>query len=414
MDTDLLLRLAFSLAVGALLGLERERGDSHLGGIRTFPIIALFGTLSALLAQEFGAWVLAAGIIAITIVTAMSNYARVRGGEGSAGATTEVAALVVYVLGAFIAYGSLGVAALVAGTLTVLLHYKAPMHQFAGAVGRNEMTAIMKFVLLALIILPVLPNENYGPYEVLNPWEIWLMVVLIVGLTLAGYVSYRVFGTEGGSILGGLFGGLISSTATSVSYARLTSASPKIGRLAALVIMIASTVSFSRVLIEIGAVAPRQFAAMGYPLAAMLGWCAVISAAFWWFARRDDVPEMPEQENPAQLKSALVFGGLYALVLLAVAAAKQHYGQSGLYVVGFISGLTDMDAITLSTANLAEEGRVEAEAAWRTILIASLANFLFKFGIVAVLGKGAVKLWTAVLFVVAGAGGGLIFWLWPN
>lgn len=416
---DILIRIGFSLAVGLLLGLERERGENRMAGIRTFPIIALFGTISGLLAQEFGAWIPAAGLLAVSSVLVASNFIAIRchqqdpDDDSPAGVTTEVAALFLYALGVYVVFAPLKIAAVFAGSFAVLLYYKALMHRFVAGVGKDEMNAIMKFVLLALIVLPILPDQTYGPYNVLNPFGIWLMVVLIVGMTLAGYTAYRIVGTKAGTLLGGIFGGLISSTAISVSYGRLSAASPGIGKLVALVIMIASTVSFARVLIEIFAVAPESFTSMAYPLAALLAWCVLISGAMWLISRRGEAPEMPDQENPAQLKSAITFGLIYAGVLLAIAAAKENFGVNGLYVVGFISGLTDMDAITLSTAKLVQKGSIEADTAWRTIMIASLANFIFKYGIVAVLGKGSVKIWLAAAFGAAITGGIVIIWLWP-
>ena len=321
--------------------------------------------------------------------------------------------MLIFALGAYIAAGHMGAAVVVGGAVALVLQNKKPMHAFAGALGERDMRAIMLFVLLTLVILPVLPRAEFGPYGVWNPFEIWLMVVLIVAISLSGYVAYKLLGAKVGTWLGGILGGLISSTATTVSYARRTVGTPQLAPLAALVIMIASCVSVARVLVEIAVVAPRSFSLLAAPLAAMLAACAAIAGALYFFSRGERT-EMSEQQNPAELKPALIFGGLYALVLLAVAAAKDYFGSPGLYAVGLLAGLTDMDAITLSSAKLVESGRTTVADGWRTILVAAMSNFVFKFGIVALLGHRALTLRIAIAFCFALASGGLIFVFWPT
>ncbi|HEX7184607.1 MAG TPA: DUF4010 domain-containing protein, partial [Thermoanaerobaculia bacterium] len=309
----------------------------------------------------------------------------------------------------------LAVAVVLGGAVAVLLHLKEPLHRFAGRIGERDIWAIMQLVLIALVILPVLPDRAFGPYGVLNPYQIWWMVVLIVGLSLAGYVAYKLFGAGAGTALSGVLGGLISSTATTVSYARQSRETPKDperARLAALVVMIASTVVFGRVLVEIAAVAPRQLVAMGPPIGAMLGVAVLISIGAW-FLGRDSEAEPPKPENPAELKSALVFGVLYAAVLLAVAFARDRFGTAGLYAVAGISGLTDVDAITLSTSRLVDGGGVDPRTGWRAILLAALSNLVFKAGIVAALGSRGLFGRIALLFGLAILGGAAIWWLWP-
>ena len=239
------------------------------------------------------------------------------------------------------------------------------------------------------------------------------MVVFIVGLNVAGYVAFKIWGTKAGVVLAGLLGGLVSSTATTVGYARRAAASSNTARLAALVIMIASTTVFLRLLVEIGTVAPATFLVMAPPLGVMLVACCVISLGILRFNHKQ-TPQMPPPENPAELKSALIFGALYAIIILAVAAAKDHFGSRGLYVVAVLSGLTDMDAITLSTAQLVGGGQVEANTGWRVILIAAMSNLLFKGGIVTVLGGRELLRWIAALFGAAVASGACIVWLWPK
>lgn len=413
MDVATLQQLAVSLGLGMLLGLQRERTERSIGGIRTFPFIALFGTVCAQIGEVTGTWIIAAGLLALAALVVTANLAKIKQAEMDSGMTTEIATLLVYVIGVLIVVGDMTSAVVLGGAMAMLLHFKAPLHGFARAVGERDMHAIIQFVLITLVILPVLPNQDYGPYAVLNPFEIWLMVVLIVGIGLCGYVAYKLFGARAGTILGGIIGGLISSTATTVSYARRAKEDPGLAPLGAFVIMVASCIAMARVILEIGAVAAGSFVVLAPPLAVMLLACCVIAGGLYFFSRNSRT-EMPEQENPTEIKPALIFGALYALVLLGVAFAKDRFGTSGLYAVALISGLTDMDAITLSTAKLAANGGVEPSTAWRAILIGAMANFGFKFGTVAVLGPRALTGRLGVAFGLTLVAGGLILWLWPG
>lgn len=412
MDANPFVQLGISMLLGLLVGLQRQRTEASVGGIRTFPLIAAFGTLCGLLAIEHGGWVIAAGLIALAALLVVSNFMLAKGGDIDAGQTTEVAALLLYGIGAYVVFGALAVAVALGGAIAVLLHYKDMLHAFAARIGERDVTAIMQFVLITLVILPVLPNQAYGPYAVLNPFQVWLMVVLIVGISLIGYVAYKFFGARDGAVLGGVIGGLVSSTATTVSFARRTAAAPASAGLAALVIMIASGSVFARVIAEVGVVAPGHFRQIVPPLAAMLV-VSIVIAIFLYFHTRDHHATMPEHGNPADLRTAMIFGGMYALIVFLVAATKAEFGEQGLYVVAVLSGLTDMDAITLSTSQLVNQGRLETGTAWRMILVASLANLGFKGALVAMLGNRELFRDIAVAFGAAIAAGSVLLWLWP-
>jgi uncharacterized membrane protein (DUF4010 family) len=412
MANGLFAQLAISLMLGLLVGLQRQRTEAAVGGIRTFPLIAAFGTLCGWLALDSGGWIVAAGLIAVAALLVVSNYMQAKAGDPDAGQTTEIAALLLYGIGAYLVIGETAVAVVLGGAIALLLHYKDMLHAFAARIGERDVTAIMQFVLVTLVILPVLPDRTYGPYEVLNPFEIWLMVALIVGIGLAGYFAYKLFGQRGGALLGGLLGGLSSSTATTLSYARRNTAAPATSALAALVIMIAATAVFLRVLTEIAVVAPGHFRALAPPLLAMLAACIAISGVMHW-RTQEHRGAMPEQGNPAELRSAILFGLLYAVIILAVAAAKTEFGERGLYGVAVLSGLTDMDAITLSTAQLTNHGRLDPGTAWRLILVASMANLAFKAALVALLGGRALLRHVLKLFGAAVIAGAVILFLWP-
>lgn len=411
MQSEIYQALAISLGLGLLVGLQREYRASEIAGIRTFPLITLLGTLSTVIDNQQVGWLSVAGLLSLALALVISNISKLQRRQAEPGITTEVAALLMFVVGATLGIGMTGPAIFTSGIAAVLLHWKDPLHGFVQRVGEKDLRGLIQFVLIALVILPVLPDKTYGPYDVLNPYKIWLMVVLIVGISLIAYVAYKLLGAKTGAILGGVFGGLISSTATTVSYARQTKADPSTSPMAALVIVIASTIVNVRVMIELAAVSPELLRIAVWPLGAMLALMA-LECLVLLIPLRNQEANPPTNDNPAQLKPAIIFGVLYAVVLFVVAATKDRFGSQALYVVAVISGLTDVDAITLSTAKLFNDGRVEAGTAWRVILIATMANLVFKAGAVAVLGSRRVLWYVLVLFGIAFlGGGGLLLWL---
>lgn len=405
--------LGISLGLGLLIGLQRERTEGRFGGIRTFPLISLFGTFCGILGETHGGWPVAAGIIAIFGTLLVADLLGSRRKETGHGQTTEVAALLTFAIGAYLPVGDRAVAAVAAGLVVILLHLKEPMHVFVQKMGPKDIAAVMQLVVISLIILPLAPDREFGPLQVLNPFDIWRMVVLIVSLSLLGYVIYKLVGSTASVLLGGVLGGLISSTATTVSYARRARGAPAADTLAVAAILIASAVSYLRVMVEVSLFAPSTLGVLLPPLAATLVWVSAIAAVAFLFFRGDS-KEMPPPANPAELKSALVFGFIYAVVTLAVAAMKQRFGETGLYVVAVVSGLTDMDAITLSLSRMVESKHLDADNAWRLVLAASLSNFVFKGIAATFLGGRSFGLRLAPFFGAALLGGLLVLWLWPK
>lgn len=405
--------LAISLGLGLLVGLQRQWKDSEIAGIRTFPLITLLGTSSVLAANGDPGWLAAVGLLALAVLLTIANVAKLHAGEFDFGMTTEVAALLMYVVGAVLGMGLTGPAVVTAGVTAVLLHWKDRLHGMVDAMTSKDLRAVINLAIIGLIILPILPDETYGPYNVFNPYGIWRMVVLIVGISMVAYVAFKLLGAKVGAILGGVLGGLISSTATTVSYARQTKDAANLNAMAALVILIASTIVNVRVLFEIGIVAPQLLRVALLPLAIML-LLMIVECIVLYFPLREQATQPPEHENPAQLKPALVFGALYAVILFIVAAAKDMFGSQALYVIAGISGLTDVDAITLSTAKMFNQNRVDGDIAWRVILIATMSNLVFKAGSVALLGSRKLLMYVAVTFGIAFVGGGLLLAFWPG
>jgi len=406
--SDLFLRLGLGLGLGLLVGLERERSQEPMAGIRTFGLTGLLGGLLAL----FDPWMMAAGLVGVVALAVTGNLVKLRAGRVDPGQTTEIALLLVYGIGIAAVHLPAPVVLAAGGSTAVLLHFKERIHGAIRELGPRDLASIFRFVLITLVILPVLPDRSFGPYAVLNPREIWWMVVLIVGIGLAGYLGFKLLGQRAGTLLGGFLGGVVSSTATTMSYARQGDGGASARRRRAAVILIASAVVFVRVVLEIAIVGPRLLPAAWGPLTLLLV-ILVLGIAVTW-AR--DTSETSETEldpgNPADLHSALLFGALYAAVLLAVAWAKDHLGSTGLYAVAVLSGLTDMDAITLSASRLVEAGRLADDQAWRAIVLASISNLAFKTGIVVLWGRSLVARILPWWALAAGVGVAAV-WLWP-
>jgi uncharacterized membrane protein (DUF4010 family) len=396
------LDLAVALGLGLLVGLQRE-SQARSAGLRTFALVTLSGAMAGQLVPVAGPAVAAVGLLAVAALATVDHLRD----KNDSGLTTEAAMIAMYLIGLYLALGSMRIAVVLGGGVAVLLQAKARFRHIMERLGDQDVRAIMLFALLSLVILPILPNQAYGPWRVLNPFEVWMLVVLIVGINLAGYIGWKFTRDDTGTLIAGLLGGVISSTATTVSYARRTKDDEESAPLSAVVIMIATTVVLVRVVIEVGVVAPALLRSIALPVGVMLALSAAVSLAMWW-RTRGMAAKMPEQENPTMLRAALTFAAMYAIVLLAVAWMRDTAGDKGLYAVAALAGLTDVDAITLSTARLARGNQVTGLELWRVILIAFVSNLVFKAGIVAVLGSRRLLKILSGPFAVLAVGAGIL------
>lgn len=415
--SDLLFRAALSLALGLIVGFQRERSGPSVGGIRTFPLIALSGFFSSLLSSQYGAWVLGGAVVALSLLFLIGFLKGQEIHEVDVGITTDVAGLLVFLIGAYLATGQFIEIGIIAGGATALLLYlKQPLHGFVTQLQAKDIRAVMQFVLIALVILPLLPDQAYDSYEVLNPRKIWMIVVLITGISLISYAIQRAMGARSGAILSGTLGGLISSTATTLTYSRRARSGDQNSSstsLVALAIVIASTSALVRMLAEILLVAPSVFMGVAPPLLGMLV-VMVITSLIAYSRSKTEPASIPTPANPSELKAALIFGLLYALILYASAAAKALFGTKGLYTVALITGLVDVDAITISTAQLMERGQLSSPDGWRVMLTAALSNLAFKASIAAYIGRHTL-IWRVPLYFGMAILGGLgILFLWPT
>jgi uncharacterized membrane protein (DUF4010 family) len=401
-------KFAIALVIGLLIGTERELSPAAKAGVRTFALVTLFGTLAGLLAESSqSGWIIAVGALLVGIMM-IAAYQR-DNLPGESGSTTVVAILVSYCLGAMVWYGYSQIAAMLAIITTILLYFKAELHGVTHGLTRKDLVSIFQFAVLSVIILPILPDINYGPFETLNPHQTWLMVVLVSGVSLAGYLALRIVGERYGAPLLGLLGGLVSSTATTVVYSRNGRAHPEITKIAVIVILLANLVVLVRLMLVTAVVSndvlPHLAPVLGTGL--LLGLIGTFSVWRRWNTTTGT--PLPEISNPTELRTALGFGALYAIVLLLAAWLSNIAGTSGLYMLALVSGLTDVDAITLSSLRLHELGSLSKPEAVTAISIALLSNIAFKLGIVFTIGGPALgwPVLRGMLLVVAGIGGAL-------
>jgi uncharacterized membrane protein (DUF4010 family) len=400
--------LGIALAIGFVIGLEREWAEDKPVGVRSFALIAAFGGVCALLLPETGGWLIATGLLALGAILILHVYRR-----KLEGITTLVAAFIVYLLGAAAVAGYWLPAIVLGGAVMVLLHWKKPLHSWVERLGDRDFEIIVRFVLIALVILPVLPDQDLGPYSAFNPFTAWFMVVLIVSINLVGFVAFRLVGTRAGGWLAGLLGGLVSSTATTISYAGLSKRERDLGPVAALVILVASAVVYGRVLVELAVVAPDLVESMAAPAATFTAILLVLSALVFRAVRSKTDSELPERENPARIRQALIFAALYVVILFGVAAAREHIGSEAVYAVAFVSGLTDVDALTVSVAQLYSGGGTPGFEAWRVIFLATLSNLLFKILAASILGSSQLRAWILGTGAVALTTGVAMLVFWP-
>lgn len=387
LDVELVRNLAIALFIGALVGIDRERRAATVqtfGGIRTFMLIALAGAVATWLGPLIGMpWLVAAGLFALT---ALLVVAYVGQSEAALGLTGEVAAVVVYLLGGVCAAGRPEVAVVLGVATSALLAFKDPLHRLVAQVGPEDLNAALKLLFATFIVLPLLPDRPVDPLGVLNPYKLWWLVVLISALSLLGYVAVRALGERRGMALTGIFGGLVSSTAVTMSSARRSREEGSSPDSLAMNIHLAWAVMFVRVIAEVAVVNRALLPSIAPPMAAM---AAVSAGAAAWFGTRPDgeraglaVPF----KNPFSLWEAVKFGLLFAAVLVAVELGTMYVDERALYGIAALAGTTDVDAITLSVAELAKSS-VSAAIATGAIVVAAASNTVVKTGITATMGS---------------------------
>jgi uncharacterized membrane protein (DUF4010 family) len=381
------LKFLTSLAIGLLLGLQRQRTPSAKAGLRTFALVAVLGTVSGLIADAAGgAWVIGVGLLLVGLMIIAAYRHEDEKSEADFGTTTVVAVLLCYGLGVMTWYGHSQLAAAIGIVATALLHFKAELHGISERLSRDEIASILQFAVLSFIVLPLLPNRGFGPYNALNPYHIWLMVVLVSGVSLAGYLALRMLGARRSLFLVGAFGGLISSTATTLVYARQGKEQPILAPVCQAIVVIANLVVLARLAVISMAVSPSALPAILPVLGA--GLAAGVAALVPRFRESAHASglRLPDFSNPVQLRVALAFGALYAMVLIGSAWLSERAGSQGLYLLAVVSGFVDVDAITLSGLALVNGGKIAAATAATAIGLAYFSATALKLAVLAVLG----------------------------
>jgi uncharacterized membrane protein (DUF4010 family) len=412
-DLDLALRFGAALGLGLLLGLERERKrDAELlfGGVRTFALIALLGAVGAFVQRELHeGWLVLAAFIALSALVIVSYMTTASRGE--LGITTEITALLAFIVGALCGWDRIGVASVTTVVCLLLLTLKDYLHRLARHVELADVEATLQFAVISVIILPLLPNEMFGPapLNVINPYKIWLMVVLIAGLNFLGYVLVKVLGSEHGLLATGILGGLVSSTAVTLSFSQRSRQEPAMASACVLAIVAAWTIMFLRVVVMVRLVNASLAAVLGLPLGLMAAGGVLVALVLW--RRTQETGVVTAGANPFELGEAIKFGLLFGVVTVVAKAAEVYMGETGLYLAGAVAGLTDVDAISLSMANLAAADAESLKVAARTIVIAVLSNTLVKTGMAVFLGAPALRrtlLLVTLLVLIAAAVGAVI------
>ena len=410
-DLDLALRFAAALGLGLLLGIERERkrdAELFFGGVRTFALIALLGAVGAFMERELNqGWLIIAAFVALSALVIVS-YATTAA-RGELGITTEISSMLAFIVGALCGWQHVGVASVATVVCLLLLTFKDFLHRLARRVELADIEATLTFAVISVIILPLLPNQNFGPppLDVINPYKIWLMVVLIAGLNFLGYVLVKVLGNEHGLALTGILGGLVSSTAVTLSFSQRSRREPEMSSAFVLAIVIAWTIMFLRVVIMVGIINRALAASLAVALGCMALVGLLVCLALWR-RRAHETGVVAAGANPFELGEAIKFGLLFGIVTIVAKAAEVYLGATGLYLAGAVAGATDVDAIALSMANRATTTPESIKIAAYTIVIAVISNTLVKAGMVAFMGAPAMRrtivLVTLILLIAAAVG----------
>lgn len=388
------LGLATALGVGLLIGLEREqskaeRGGNQIGGVRTYPIVALTGALATLL-EPSSMWLPLVSLLGLFALVAVSYAADIKR-DADHGMTTEISVIGTYLLGALaVSHGvvepmanRLLLVAAIGVVITFLLSSKEWFHAVASRVSREDFYATVKFLIVAVIALPLLPDRDLGPLHAINPRTLGLLVVTISGLSFLGYVAMRWLGPRRGLLLGAALGGLVSSTAVTLSFSRRAKATPALAPVAAGAIAIAWTIMLGRVAVLVAVVWAPLLKTLAIPLGAMIA--ATILGLVMTFRRDHEQHQEIALKNPFELGSAIKVSLVFGAVLLVSRAAVTYVGDSGLYLASGLGGTTDVDAVTVSTAKLASSG-ISPQVATIAISIGIVVNTLVKTGMAVVVG----------------------------
>jgi uncharacterized membrane protein (DUF4010 family) len=405
-------RFAIALLLGLLVGLEREwakAGDKPLfAGIRTFPLIAGLGATAAMVGQQSASWFLPVAFFGFALLVATSHY--ISGATPGHGTTTEITSLLVFMVGALAFLGQLVIAASLTVVVTLILSLKEPLHELARRVEPQDIYATLKFAIVSIIVLPLLPDRSiqvrhFEFLDVLNPRRIWLLVVFVSGIAFVGYIATKVVGARRGIAITGFLGGIVSSTAVAASMAERSHEEPRLAPQFALAVILSSTVMYPRTIIEVCFVNWKLGADLVIPLIGA-GLFGIVASGYLWFSG-SGAPERVRLRNPFRLVPAFKFGVLFAAMLILSKVASERFGTAGVYVTAAIAGLIDTRPIALSVADRAAQHDLGELPAVAAVMIAALSNTLMKGGLAAIGGAPRFRRLVLPAFVLL-VGGGVV------
>lgn len=408
--------LGTALAVGLLIGVERgwklreAKEGERIAGLRTYGLIGLLGGTAGLLFQYMGALVFGLVFMGFTIAVTVSYVLR-RLKSDDASITSLVTMLLTFILGSLVALEHINLGASSAVVIVLLLRFKGVLHSWLRKLGRQELHAAIQLLLISVVMLPVLPNQGYGPWLVFNPFEAWWMVVLIASISFVGYFSMKISGTEKGVILTALAGGLASSTALTLHFSRLYKKQPAMDSMLAAGILMACATMFPRILLVAGLINPALLPVLLTPMAVMSLLTFFFAALIWREKETNKAtPNLSTLINPLELKSALFFGALLVLVLLLGKAAVHYYGETGVYLLALLSGIADVDPINLTLSKMSRTD-LPVNVAVLGIVIAASTNTLIKAGLAVAVGGRKMFLQVVLPLLITASAGLAVLWI---
>jgi uncharacterized membrane protein (DUF4010 family) len=411
---NLLQSLILSASIGALIGLIRQWGDQQddhksgypFAGLRTFVLWSLIGYTAAFLSEVYAPHCFIVAVIMVGLHLVLHGIAGKE--RGALGFTTSAAAIITLFLGGLIYWDHLALAVMLAAITMLVLGLKQKSHHWTRRFTQEDIRSTLQFVAVTGVVLPLVPNQSYGPYGAINPYSLWLMVVLISGLGFVGYLLIRILGARAGVILTGLVGGLASSTATTLAFSRESKVYPEFSTGFALGIVMACTIMLARVIIILGFIFPAFISSLWLPFLILSLPGLIYALVVGLFTNQGyEATDLPDLKNPLGLAIAIKFALIYGLISILVKVFVNSDLSEGLLALSFFSGLTDMDAIALSITNNLREGIVSAELATKALIVAAIANTTLKAGLVFGLGSNLLRKHIALAFgatILAGIG----------
>ncbi len=393
---ELLRYFFFVFIIGIFIGFEREYakkrdGDFTLGGIRTFILISILGALSGYFSIYFNNLLFLLFPFLISSILVLISYFIINKKSKELHMTTGLCAILVFILSSIVFYGFGKFSVALAILISILLSSKHILHKFIRKITKKELQDTLKFALIILVILPFLPNKTFGPLDILNAYHIWLMVVFVSAISFIGYVLVKLFGAKKGISITGLVGGLVSSTAVTMTFANKSKKSPKLlTNSFSLAIIIASTTMFLRILFEVLVVNKELLNTLLVPLG-LMSLSGFAFSYYYYKIKKEEKSEKLDLKSPFRLNPAIKFGLFFAFILFISKAAQLYFGSTGIYLTSILSGLADVDAITLSMSKLAANGTIANKVASSAITLAAISNTIVKGGIVYFAGSKELR-----------------------